>query len=442
MQHADVLIEADWIIPVEPFGQELRDHAVIVTNGRIVEVCPSTSARERYAPTTHHRLSGHALVPGLVNTHGHAAMALLRGIADDLPLMEWLSKHIWPAEARLVNEAFVYDGTRLAVSEMMRGGTTCFNDMYFFAGETARAASELGIRAVIGLIALDFPTAVAQNADEYIARGIEIHDQVRHLPLVSTAWAPHAPYTISDKPLTRIQVLAEEMDVPIHIHVHETSGEVESAVAESGRRPLARLHELNLLSPRLIAVHMTQLKPAEIELAAQCGIHIVHCPESNLKLASGACPVHTLMEAGVNVALGTDGAASNNDLDMFAEMRTAALFGKFVANDAGAVPAATALKMATLNGALALGLADDIGSIEPGKAADLCAIDLRGAATQPVYDATSTVVYSANASHVRHVWVAGSHVVDNGDVVSTDDNLILARANEWRMRAQQADQTS
>jgi 5-methylthioadenosine/S-adenosylhomocysteine deaminase len=432
MQHVDTLIEARWVIPVAPIGVELENHTVAVRDGQIVALCPTADARDEFTATERIELPSHVLTPGFVNAHTHAGMSLMRGMADDIPLMEWLSQHIWPAESRVVNEKFVADGTRLAAAEMLRGGTTCFNDMYFFPGEAARAAADIGIRAVVGLIVLDFPTAWATDANDYILRGIAVHDETRHLDLVTTAWAPHAPYTVSDGPLERIRTLGEEMDVPIHIHLHETADEVAQAVESGGQRPFARLAQLELLTPRLLAVHMTQLDASEIELAGHHGINIAHCPESNLKLASGFCPVQALADASVNVCLGTDGAASNNDLDMLGEMRTAAMLAKAVVGSASALPAAAALATATLNGARALGLADKTGSIECGKAADLVAIDLDNLATQPVYSPTSTLVYAACREQVTDVWVDGRRRVANGQLTDVDVPRLLAQAGEWR----------
>ncbi|MBL1274641.1 MAG: TRZ/ATZ family hydrolase, partial [Ectothiorhodospiraceae bacterium] len=362
----DTLIHARWIIPVAPADQVLEHHAIAVHEGCILEILPSHEADEKYTADAVHQLSGHALIPGLVNAHTHAAMSLFRGLADDLPLMDWLQNHIWPAEGKWVNAEFVADGTRLAIAEMLRGGTTCFNDMYFFPDETARVADNAGIRAVVGLIVIDFPTVWATNADEYLSKGIEVHDSYRNNPLITTAFAPHAPYTVSDEPLQRILTFADEMDVPIHMHLHETEHEVQEAESNTDLRPLARMEALGLISPRFMAVHMTQLVDEEIDQIATRGAHIVHCPESNMKLASGYCPVQKLLNAGVNVALGTDGAASNNDLDMFGEKRSAALLGKVVARDASALNATQVLHMATLGGAKALGLEAQIGSLEIG----------------------------------------------------------------------------
>ena len=430
MRDVDTLIEARWVVPVRPFGVELDHHAVAIKDGRIEAITPISEARQQFRAQNVVDLPSHALIPGLVNAHTHAAMSLFRGMADDLPLMEWLNEHIWPAEGKVASERFVADGTRLAAAEMLLGGTTCFNDMYFFPKDAGSAALEMGIRAVLGMIVLDFPTAFAKDSADYIARGIAVHDETRSQELLTTAWAPHAPYTVSNEPLERIRTLSEEMDVPIHIHVHETSDEVEQALQATGERPVARLANLDLLSPRLLAVHMTQLTDAEIELAGHMGINVVHCPESNLKLASGFCPVQALADVGVNVALGTDGAASN-DLDMFGEMRTAAILAKAVASVASALPAAKALEMATLNGANALGLGSVTGSLESGKAADLVAVDLSDIATQPVYSATSTLVYAASRGQVSDVWVNGARRVDCKQLVDVDMEQL--RANRRRV---------
>ena len=432
MQSIDTLIHGRWVIPVEPHNVIHQHYAIAVHGGKILELLPSADARAKYRATNSHELAEHALLPGLVNAHTHAPMSLMRGIADDLPLMDWLQNHIWPAEAANVSADFVYDGVQLAMAEMLRGGTTCFNDMYFFPGESAKAASQAGMRACVNLIVIDFPSAWAANADEYLHKGLEVHDQYRNDPLISTCFGPHAPYTVSDAPLTKIVMYADELDIQIHMHVHETAFEVEEATRHSGKRPLTRLQELGVLSPRLLAVHMTQLNDSEIELLARTGAHVVHCPESNLKLASGFCPVGRLLHHGVNVALGTDGAASNNDLDMFGEMRTAALLAKAVDNDASTLSAATALRMATLNGARALGLDQVTGSLQPGKAADIIAVDLGALETQPVYHPLSQLVYACGREQVRHVWVNGRHLLKDRELLTLDDKAALAKARRWR----------
>ena len=434
MQSVDTLVEARWVIPVEPEGMVLERHTVVVDDGRIQAILPHGEARSGYSAHQTVELGDHVVLPGLVNAHTHASMTLMRGFADDLPLMRWLEEHIWPVESRWVSDEFVRDGTMLAVAEMLRGGTTCFNDMYFYPADAGRAAAAAGMRCVVGMIVLDFPTVWAGSADEYLARATEVHDEFRSHPLVDTAFAPHAPYTVSDAALERVRILADELDVPVHIHLHETRGEVESAVAALGARPLARLDGLGLVTPRLVAVHMTELEESEIERIAECGTHVVHCPESNLKLASGFCPVSKLLAAGVDVALGTDGAASNNDLDMIQELRTASLVAKAVARDATAVPAHRAISMATIAGARALGRDDEIGSLVPGKTADMIAVDLGAIETQPVYDAATQVAFSASRRQVSDVWVAGRALLRNGTLLTVDEDRVLERAGVWRRR--------
>lgn len=434
MTPVDTLIHGRWIAPVEPDNTVHEFHSLVVHEGRIVDLLPTELARARYRAGTEHDCDRHLLIPGLVNAHTHAAMSLLRGLADDLPLHDWLNNHIWPAESRWVNEEFVHDGVQLAIAEMLRCGTTCFNDMYYFPDVTARVAVGCGMRACVGLIVLDFPTVWAADANEYISKGLAVHDHYRGDPLIRTVFAPHAPYTVSDTPLQHIRVLADELDVGIHMHVHETAEETEKAIELTGMRPLARLHDLGLVAPNLLAVHMTQLSTDEIAEFAVAGGHVVHCPESNLKLASGLAPVQALLGAGVNVALGTDGAASNNDLDMIGEMRTAALLGKVVANDASALPAHTVLRMATLNGATALGLGQETGSLVPGKWADVAAVDMDTLETRPLYDPVSQLVYTCGREQVTDVWVAGQQLLKRRRLTTLDDNDILARTHAWQAR--------
>lgn len=438
MINTDILIRARWIVPVEPDGV-LENYAVAIQDGRIVDVVSNDDVAKMYRARDVIDLPHHALIPGLVNAHTHAAMSLFRGLADDLPLMDWLQDHIWPAEAKWVNPDFVRDGTELAVVEMLKSGTTCFSDMYFFPEDTARVCLETGMRAVVGLILIDFPTAYAQTPDEYLHKAIALHDDLRAAELVTTAFAPHAPYTVSDEPLAKLRTLNDELNLPLHMHVHETELEVVEATRATGQRPLARLAGLNLLQPNLVAVHMTQLTDPEIETLARSGANVVHCPASNLKLASGFCPVQKLLKAGVNVALGTDGAASNDNLDLLGEMRTAALLAKAVANDATALAAHQALRMATLNGAKALGLDDRIGSLLPGKAADLTAIDLSAANTQPVYNPISQLAYSAGREQVTDVWVNGKQLLANRRLTTMDETAILRKAQSWREKIAAAD---
>lgn len=434
MQKADLIINARWLIPVEPAEQVLEQHSVVIDKGEIIDVAPAEQVLQKYSPGETTELAEHALIPGFINAHTHAAMSLFRGYADDLPLADWLNNHIWPAEAKWVDEDFVRTGTELAIAEMIRGGVTCFNDMYFFPDITARCAERSGMRASVGLIMLDFPTQWAQGPDEYFDKGIRLHDELRHSSLISCCFAPHAPYTVSDGPLKKIRTVADELDLPIHIHTHETAHEVDESVARYQLRPLERLSQLGLLSPRLQAVHMTQLLEPEIEILSSTGVHVVHCPESNMKLASGLCPVRALRQAGVNVALGTDGAASNNDLDMLGEMRSAALLTKAQAGDPIALPASAALAMATLNGAQALGMDGQIGSIIRGKRADLTAINLNDIRTQPVYDPVAQIVYSANRDQVSHVWIDGQCVFSNDQLQTIDTQRLLDQTKEWGVK--------
>lgn len=434
LETIDTLISARWLVPGVPHGTVLEHASVAVLDGAIHAVLPTDAALTRFDAREHIVLGEHVLTPGLINSHTHAAMTLMRGMADDQPLMIWLEQHIWPTEARFVCEAYVRDGTRAAVAEMLRAGVTCFADMYFYPEISAQVAAEAGMRTLAGLIVIDFPTVWASNADEYIAKGLALYDEFKDEPLVECAFAPHAPYTVSDGPLSRIRTLADELDIPIHTHVHETSDEVSRSIAEHGKRPLARLDDLGLLSPRLIAVHMNHLEDTEIEQVARANASVVHCPESNLKLASGFCPVTKLMDAGVNVAIGTDGTASNNDLSVLGDTRTASLLAKGLAADATVLPAAQALHMATLAGAQALGMADRIGSIEEGKRADLTAVDLSALETQPVFDPISQLIYAASSRQVSDVWVDGQRRLADGALTSLDLEEVTANVTAWGVR--------
>lgn len=434
MLTCDLLIEAGWVVPVEPHAVVLADHTVAVEAGRIKAVLPIAEARARFQAKEVVSRPRHVLLPGLINAHCHAPMSLMRGLADDLPLMRWLTEHIWPAEAKFVGPELVRDGIQLATAEMLRGGVTCVNDMYFFPDVAAHAFQQSGMRAAIGLIVIEFPSAWAQSADEYFDKALAVFDEHKHSPGLRFCFAPHAPYTVSDQSFERIRVLSDQLDLPVHVHVHETAFEVEDALSKHNERPLARLKRLGLVNRNLIAVHMTQLTDAEIALCGEQGVSIAHCPESNLKLASGFAPIEKLRRAGANVALGTDGCASNNDLDLFGEMRTAALLGKAVANDAAALDAAYALRMATLNGARALGLDDEIGSIEPGKSADLITLDLGRFDVAPVYNAISQLVYASNRRDVGDVWIRGVAKLRAGELIDVDVEHLAALARRWGQR--------
>jgi len=430
----DLLIDARWVIPVNPARRVLEDHSVAVRDGRIVAVLPRTEAHAAYLAAEQLSLPRHALIPGLVNLHTHAAMALMRGFADDLPLTQWLRDRVWPAEARHVSPQFVYDGSLLACAEMLRGGITCFNDMYFYPGEAARAALDLGMRAALGLIVIDVPGAYASDADDYVAKGLALRDALGDQPLLSFCMAPHAPYTVSDQTFARLITLAEELDLPMHMHVHETEGEIERSLARHGLRPLERMRRLGLVGPNLIAVHAIHLTQQEIELLVQNSSSVAHCPSSNLKFANGFAPVARMLAEGVNVGLGTDGAASNNRLDLFQEMRQAALLAKAAGDDARALPAHRALSMATLDGARALRLDHAIGSIEAGKFADLAAVEFTAPDLLPCYDPVSQIVYAAGRENVSHVWVAGRLLVDNRTLKNPPKNDLENIAILWQNR--------
>jgi len=436
MKNIDLILNAGWVIPVDAENQMLPDHSLLITAGVIVDILPTPQAAAIDSRETVD-FPEHAIFPGFINTHTHAAMSLLRGVADDLSLQAWLNDHIWPLEAHWINEEFIRAGSRLSIAEMLKTGTTCFNDMYYFPDQTAVVAEQAGIRASLGLIMLDFPTVWARGPDEYFSKGLELHDRLQNHPRITTAFAPHAPYTVSDGPLQKLQTLADELDIPVHIHVHETAGEIDDGIKAHGHRPLQRLQKLGLLTSRTECVHMTQLLEDEIDLLAEQGSHIVHCPESNMKLASGYCPVSKLLEHGVNVALGTDSAASNNNLNMLAEMRSAALLAKNHTADPTALPAWQALRMATINGARALGLEQQLGSLEFGKAADLIAVDMNRLQTQPMYDPVSQLVYAADSSQITDVWVAGNRVLKDGLLCSMDEQAILHESQQWGQKIQQ-----
>lgn len=431
---ADLRIDADWIIPVAPEGRVLTGHALIVRHGRILDTLPCAEAEARYEVAEHRRLPDHALIPGLINLHTHAAMTLLRGYADDLPLMTWLNDYIWPAERQWVSYEFVRDGTRLACLEMLLGGITCFNDMYFFPEAAVEAATEAGQRIAAGIIVIDFVSNYAADPDGYLQKGLALRDAMRHHPLVSFCMAPHAPYSVGDRSLEKVLTYAKQLDLPIHIHVHETTDEIHGSLAQHGVRPLARLHGLGMLGPDFIAVHAVHLEAAEIALLAEHGCHVAHCPTSNLKLASGIAPSSALLAKGVNIGLGTDGPASHNRLDLWQEMRLAALLAKGSSARPEVLPAHTALRMATLDAARALGLDDQIGSLEVGKQADCVAVDLSAPHTQPCYDPISQLVYCASSADVTHVWVAGREVVRDRQCQTLDPAEVLARARHWHDR--------
>ena len=430
----DLFIEAGWVIPVVPHGVVLEDYVVVVTGDSIVALLPRAQAHASYAPRQTVSRPQAVVLPGLVNAHTHNPMTLMRGVADDLPLMPWLTEHVWPIEAAVMSPVYIADGVELAVAEMLRGGTTCCNENYFFPDVQAATYRRMGFRAVVGLPFIEFPSAWAASPAEYFDKGLEVHDNYRRDPLVSFSFAPHAPYTVHDDSFERIRMLAEQLDLPVHCHVHETAQEIDDSLKQYGQRPLARMDRLGLVNERLIAVHMTQLTDGEIALCAERGVSVAHCPQSNLKLASGFCPVHKLDRAGVRIAIGTDGCASNNDLDMFDELRCAALLAKGVAGDATALDAAATLRAATIDGAKAIGLGERIGSIEAGKQADLICVAMDALETQPMYHPISQLVYSTGRQQVTDVWIAGERKLDDRRLLDVDVAGLLARVGQWQQR--------
>ena len=428
----DLLINSRWIIPVVPENRVFENCALAIDQQKIVGIYPQAEAQSKFDPLSVVDLDDHILMPGLVNAHGHTAMSLLRGFADDLPLQPWLEDHIWPVEARVLSAEFVADGTNLAMAEMIKTGTTCFADMYFFADTVAEQVQRSGMRSQIGFTVFDFPTAGGKDPDDYIHKGLQLRDIYKGDGLIKIACAPHAPYTVGDETMRRIATYANELDMPVHIHCHETAQEVADSLKLFGCRPLQRLDDLGVLLPQTQLVHMTQIDDSDIRLIQDNNCHVVHCPESNLKLASGFCPVGKLIDAGVNVALGTDGAASNNDLDLFGELKTAALLAKAVADDASVLDAHAALRMATINGAKALGWDDQIGSLEAGKSADMIAVEISSLSQKPLYNPASQLVYSNAGSQVTHSWVAGKALLRERSLVTLDEDNLIRRADAWR----------
>lgn len=442
-KHADLRLNAKWIIPIEVEtesssnqnpDQVLIDHCILIKDGLILAIEKQSDCS--FSADEILELNDQVLMPGWVNAHGHAAMSLFRGLADDLPLMTWLQEHIWPAEGEHVNEDFVKQGTELAIGEMIQSGTTTFADMYFYPRQSAEAALDAGIRAVCFTPVLDFPTNYAQNADEYIRKAVECNDRFNNLPknengLVQIGFGPHAPYTVSDEPLKEITILADQLDMPVQIHLHETAFEVSESLEKFNKRPTQRLADIGFLNERVSCVHMTQIDDSDISILQKTGASIVHCPESNLKLASGFCPISKLSQANIPLSIGTDGAASNNDLDMFSETKTAALLAKGISQDASSIPAIEALTMATLGGAKALGLEEITGSLKVGKAADIQAIQLSTLSSQPVFDPISHIVYCAKSTQVSHIWVNGQCLLEQGKLLTLDENSLIYRAKDW-----------
>jgi len=423
-----------YLVAVRPRGIVLEKHSIAIEQGLIVSIMTRTESEQAYPDAESIELPDHVLLPGFINMHTHSPMTLLRGYADDMDLDVWLREHIWPAEQEFVGPSFVADGARLAIAEMFRAGTTCFNDMYFFPDVLGETCLDTGIRASIGVPLIETQTAWASDVDSYFEQGLRLHDDWRSESLLNITFSPHAPYSVSDETLRRVATHSRELEVPVHLHLLETQWDIKHSLQHHDVHPLHRLKDLDLLNSRLLAVHMTQLSSEDIDQLAQSGVHVVHCPQSNLKLASGICPLASLLEAGVNVSLGTDGSASNNDLDLLSEAQTAALLAKGISGNAKAVDAFQALEMLTINGAKALGMDKLTGSIEVGKAADLCAIDLSCPETQPLYHVVSQIIYAASRRQVSDVWVAGRRVLERGELTTIDLEEVTRKAGQWQSR--------
>ncbi|MEX2962381.1 TRZ/ATZ family hydrolase [Microbulbifer sp. TYP-18] len=430
----DTLIHSRWIIPVIPEQKVYENCSLAIDKGQIIALLPSVEASARYRPQREVHLNRHLLIPGLINTHTHAAMSLFRGLADDLPLAQWLQEHIWPAERKWVDASFVADGSRLAIAEMIRSGTTTFSDQYFFPEATAEVARDTGMRAELAFPIIDAPTPWSRDAEDALHKGLKLRDDYRTHERIGVVLAPHAPYTVGDETLEKIAIYANELQIAVQMHLHETAGEVQQAEAKTGERPLQRLQRLGLLSPQMLCVHMTEVNDTDLSLLRESGAHVAHCPRSNLKLASGFCPAARLLDAGINVALGTDGAASNNGLDLLAEANTASLLAKALSGDASAMPAHQALASTTINGARALGISDVTGSLEPGKSADLAAIHLGELEQQPLHDPLSQLIYTASGQRVTDVWVAGRQLLRDRGLLTINEAEVIQRARQWRAR--------
>ena len=431
IDRVDSIINAGWLIPILPHKKILAGHSVAITDGKISNIFPKEKAID-FVSKEVFDLPNHVLLPGLVNCHGHAAMSLLRGLADDMALKPWLQNIIWPVEKKYISEEFVRDGTELAIAEMLLSGTTTFSDMYFFPETVAEVAIASGIRCQISFPILDFPSNWAESAKEYLSKGLAIRDKFKHINLISTVFGPHSTYTLKENNLSTISTLASELDIGLQIHLHETNQEVLDGLAERGERPIETLFKLGLLGPKTQCVHMTDLNDEDIELLSRTGAQVIHCPESNMKLASGICPISKLLNAGVNVGIGTDGAASNNDLNLFGELKSATLLAKINSMDATALTASEALTLGTLGGAKALGMNKNIGTIEVGKLADLIAVDLHQIDMQPIHNVFSQLIYVNNGSHVTHSWIQGEQIMHQRELLKIDQDNLRRRILKWQ----------
>jgi 5-methylthioadenosine/S-adenosylhomocysteine deaminase len=433
-KNASIIISASWIFTSNSEGQLLSDYSIVIENDKIIDLVPQDKVFDEYEANDTYQLTDHILIPGLINTHTHAAMSLFKGFADDLPLQDWLNDYIWPAEKEFINSSFVKDGSILALSEMIKSGVTTFNDMYFFPDATAEAVKELGVRSNIGLVVLDFPTNYATDPEDYLLKGFEFRDKWRNEELITTSIAPHAPYSVSDEAFTLINTYSEELSINIHTHLHETQWEIEDSIEKYGITPVQRLNNLGIIGPSLMAVHCVHLNDQDMATLAKNKVSIVHNPSSNMKLGSGISDIAKMLKQNLNISLGTDSSASNNRIDIMEEMRLAALLIKGSTKSPESFSANEAIKMATINGAKALGLESIIGSIEKNKKADLVAIDLNSIENQPIYNPLTTLVYSSSRSDVSYVWIDGEIKLKDKKLVKIDEERIIQLAKKWQRK--------
>jgi len=431
MQDVDIIIRADYVLTMDKHFTVIRNGAVAVDNGRIATVGTADDILGKYSSKQIIGGDGFIAFPGLVNTHTHSPMVYFRGLADDLPLKEWLEEHIWPAEKKWLSPEFVSDAAELAFLEMIKSGITSCNDMYFYGNEIAAAAKKIGIRAAVGAGILDFPTRTAQNPAEYLAKAESFIRDWKEDGLIVPCLAPHSPYTCSPDTLRKAKTLSEKHSVRLHIHLSETEWEVAELMARYRSRPITFLDSIGFFDESVTGAHCIWVEDEEIEILARRGVGVAHCMESNLKLASGFAPVASMLAQGIRVTFGTDGAASNNDLNILSEMSTTAKVHKALSKDPTVLNARRVMLMATRWGAEALGLADVIGSIEAGKAADIVLADTKKPHLTPMYDLYSGIVYAMNAADIDTVLINGRLILKGRSLITGDESAILHRANEW-----------
>ncbi|RMD52556.1 MAG: amidohydrolase, partial [Nitrospirae bacterium] len=432
MNSVDQIVYADYILTMDDELSLIEDGGVVVKDGKIYHIGRSEDIKRRFTPKMTYGGRMKVLMPGLINTHTHAAMVFFRGMADDMPLNTWLQEHIWPVERKMLSSEFVSAAVELAALEMVKAGITTYNDMYFFKDAAAIATSKIGMRAVLGVGILDFPTKVASTVDEYIAGAERFIKEWKGDELITPAVAPHALYTCGTDTLKRAKKLSEKYSTPVHIHLSETQWEVGEIRKKHGMSPVSYLNSIGFLDEHVVAAHCVWLNDEEIEILSEKGVFVSHCVKSNLKLASGIAPVVKMLDSGVKVTFGTDGAASNNTLDIIDEMSVAAKLHKAVSNDATALNDRLALLMATRWGAMALGIEEKTGSIEVGKDADFILADLNKPHLTPIYDIYSHIVYAMRSSDIEYVTIRGDIIVEDGRLKTMDEDEIMNKARYWQ----------